>query len=73
MYLGSLGVNTIPGAVWKCFKVEQRESEEEGGAGEAGESKVKTPVAAPGSFWQPHQKQKTEQILKILSLDGRRC
>lgn len=67
MYLGSLGVNTIPGALWECFKGE------EGRAGKAGESKVKTPVAAPGSFWQTHQKRKTEQILKILSLDGRRC
>lgn len=73
MYLGSLGVNTIPGVVWESFKVEQRESGEEGGAEKAGESKVKTLVAVPGSFWQPHQKRRTEQILKILSLDGRRC
>lgn len=72
MYLGSLDVNTIPGPVWKCFKVEKRQSGEEEGAGKAEESKVKTPVAAHGSFWQPHQKQRTEQILQILSLDGRR-
>lgn len=53
--------------------MEQRETGDEGGAGKAKESKVKTPVAAPSSVWQPHQKQRTKLILKILSLDSRRC
>lgn len=73
MYRGSLGANAIPGVAWESFKVEQRQSREEGGAGKAEESKVKTLVTARGSLCRPHQRRRTEQILKMLSLDGGGC
>lgn len=50
MCTGSSGVNAVPGAEQECLKVKQREIKEEGGAGKAGESKVKMPPAALAAF-----------------------